>query len=127
MSLPTYAPLAGLAPPSLEKMAADETNLQLTSELIKRTRAAFVQYMDAQTQVTFDLNELLGLLKSRSGLTELTLEELHFAREIGVYGQKLADARTTAQNLAGSVSTRINELADVQAKNRINLLRPEDF
>ena len=116
-----------LDPPALEKMAADEVNVQLTSQLIARTRESLVQYMAAQTMVTLDLGELLGLLKSRGGLTELTLDEHHFTREISVYGQKLSDARTLAQNLAGSIAARLDELAVLQAKGRVDMLKPGDF
>lgn len=125
--MPSSGSLAGALIPPLEKMAADEVNVQLTSQLIARTRESLVQYMAAQTMVTLDLGELLGLLKSRGGLTELTLDEHHFTREISVYGQKLSDARTLAQNLAGSIAARLDELAVLQAKGRVDMLKPGDF
>ena len=127
MSLPSSGSLVGSSSFSLEKMAGDEVNVQLTAQLIARTRESLVQYLAVQTKLTLDLGELLGLLKSRNGLTELTLEEHQFSREISVYVQRLSDARTLAQNLAGSMAARFDELAAVPAKSRVDMLKPEDF
>lgn len=103
----------------LEAMAADETNLRLTSELISATREALRLYREHLEKVILDLQELRGLFKSRSNLTPLTYEEHQFWGELAEYQNTLATQRTLLQNVASQTLNRLSELSQVQASRRI--------